>query len=284
MPSSLQAIQSTFRKYATHHVYESAQVLSGREAKRIELLLTSTIRDLVQNKKRRIVTYKSFRATTAGLIEEDVEWSAEEREDVIMSVAHDYVEGQRIVFRTCDGKTDKDKKHFVERWSHSSILESLEVTSRHGNFYADDTFGGISFHPSIASRIVYIAEAKQRNDETYTKFKHEDNWGDGFSGKANPVVIVLDFAGNLAIQTPVTGIASSQDQVDNETAMTEDINGKILVMSPPEGIACGQPVFAPENGKVVWVATKTNPRRYGIAYCINRRYVFISFDCFSNDS
>ncbi len=280
MPSSLQAIQSTFRKYATHQVYDSAQILSCREAKRTELLLTSTIRDLVQNKKRRVVTYKSFRATTAGDVEDDVEWSAEEREDVVITVAHEHEERQRIVFRACEGKTDKEKRLFVERWSHSSILESLEVTSRHGNFYADNDFGGISFHPSIASRIVYIAEAKQRNNETYIKFEHEDNWGDGFSGKANPVVIVLDFAGSLAIQTPVIGIASTQDQVDNESAMAEDINGRVIVMRPPKGVACGQPMFAPENGKVVWVATKTTPRRYGIAYCINRKYDSISFGFF----
>lgn len=186
MPSTLEAVQDALRKASDVPTYESAQILSGPDASRVSLLLTSSIRDLERNVKRRVCTFSSFNPTSTGRVEDGsvIEYSFEEKDEVLMSAAHEYVDGERVLFRSCEPRNGgKENRLFVERWTGTSMMQSVEVTGQHGAFNADTAFGRISFHSTIKSRIAYVAEAKKAEKTTYEKYAYEDDWGEKLEGK-----------------------------------------------------------------------------------------------------
>lgn len=117
MSNSLEAIQEALREASEVPSYKSAQILSDPHASRVEILLNSSVPDLTRNKQRSIRTYVSFAATAQGEVEHGlkVQYSFEENDEVVMSAAHEGVDGHRIVFRSCGGENgSKDRRLFVE--------------------------------------------------------------------------------------------------------------------------------------------------------------------------
>lgn len=268
MSAPLKTIQEALRKASGVPSYKGAQILSDPYATRVELVLTSSISDLTRNKKRSIRTHVSFARTASGAVEEasKIQYSFEEKDEVIMSAAHEGVDSHRIVFRSCEGdKGNSDKRLFVEWWSGIAMLQSIEVTKYHGAFNADSTFGRISFHPARHSLVAYIAEAKVPEDETHSKYEYKDDWGSTLEGKSDPVVVTLDFRAEWR------GDGNRSSTALGNTDETPE--GKVIVLTGPPNTALGEVVFGPGDDEVTFVATETMPRRYGLAVCFNRRCV-----------
>lgn len=265
MSTDLEQVQGALRQAAAIPSFESAQILSAQDADQVEVLLNHNIRDFGRDRKRRVSTFVTVDPGANG---KRHEYSFEEKEEVIMSAAHEYVSGERVVFRSCEpDKGSQQKRLFVERWSRSSLVDSIEVTAVHGAFNADTTFGRISFHEQRHSRIAYVAEAKKPEDKTFTEFEYQDDWGEKLGEAQNPVVVILDFEGGIEQhQAP-----SSSGQSQGSRAQPPENADKIVVVKAPTNTACGDCTFGPQDDIVTYVATRTTPRRYGALYCPNRR-------------
>lgn len=61
--STLEVAQDALRRAAGVGTFESAQILSGRNASRVEVLLTESFRD---DTKRRVCIFTSFKSVEAG--------------------------------------------------------------------------------------------------------------------------------------------------------------------------------------------------------------------------
>lgn len=263
--SEMKAVGEALQNASRVPVYDSAQILSGPDAATVELLLNHSIRDLKKDTKRRVSTFTSFKTGPSGVIGDDAltQYSVEEKDEVTMSKAHDYVNGERVVFRSCEAEKDgKEKRLFVERWSKSGMLQSIEVTTHHGAFNADVMFGRVSFHRTRHSRIAYIAEAKKPKASSPEKYSYEDDWGEKLGGIVNPIIVILDFEGGHREYSP-----ENPDVIDPDAVSTDNL----IIASAPQGGVCGEVTFAPEDGMITYTCTYTDPHRYGLYYCFNRR-------------
>ncbi|RKO92723.1 hypothetical protein BDK51DRAFT_30146, partial [Blyttiomyces helicus] len=95
-------------------------------------------------------------------------------------------------------------RRFVEILAGSAILEAVEVTDHHGDFCAD-TFGALSWAPDERS-LVYVAE-KKAPEEGPDKFLHRPDWGEGFTKKGFPVLVVIN------LDAPVKEAATVLDNI-----------------------------------------------------------------------
>ncbi|CAG8803771.1 5156_t:CDS:2, partial [Racocetra persica] len=68
---------------------------------------------------------------------------------------------QLVVLRAVSN--DKGKKRFVETWKLGSLINVLDVTDVHGEFYTDDEFGGL-YWSNDGQKAVYVAEQKELED------------------------------------------------------------------------------------------------------------------------
>ncbi|KAJ1732222.1 hypothetical protein LPJ72_003531 [Coemansia sp. Benny D160-2] len=165
-------------------------------------------------------------------------------------------------------------RRVVEVWRNSTLNKCIDVTDTHGDFYSDSVFGSLSWSNDNRS-IVYSAErpeyskagpdggARDGRVEDHggditddiigsvggvadpRLYKAESDWGETFSGKRPPVLVVVDI--------------SSMD---------------VRVLSSPAGITPGQVQFLPDKSssraRIVFTGYKHSVRKYGIAYCQNR--------------
>ncbi|KAF9035752.1 alpha/beta-hydrolase [Hymenopellis radicata] len=96
----------------------------------------------------------------------------------------------KAVLRNLDG----GKKRFVEIWRRDGALILIkDVTDDHGEFYADEYFGGLSFSPS-EDAIIYVAEANAPKD--VSKFAYSPSFGEGLTSKKRPTPFMLRILGN----------------------------------------------------------------------------------------
>ncbi|KAL1921198.1 uncharacterized protein VTP21DRAFT_10914 [Calcarisporiella thermophila] len=148
------------------------------------------------------------------------------------------------VLRAVSEAGAKQKKKFVEVWSEGILRRVLEVTDKHGDFYSDDTFGCLSWAKD-ESKLIYVAEAKPEEDPK-KKFEYVPDWGERFSKKASPRLVLVDLN-------------------------THEKDQQILVLPALQGISPGQAFFGPNGESLLFTGYQIEPRRYGIVYCQNRR-------------
>ncbi|KAF9035745.1 acylaminoacyl-peptidase [Hymenopellis radicata] len=106
----------------------------------------------------------------------------------------------KAVLRNLDG----GKKRFVEIWGRDgALILTKDVTDDHGEFYADEYFGSLSFPPS-EDAIVYVAEANGPKD--VSKFAYSPSFGEGLTSKKHPTPFILRILGNneASLSTLVT--------------------------------------------------------------------------------
>ncbi|KAJ2854468.1 hypothetical protein GGI22_004482, partial [Coemansia erecta] len=168
-----------------------------------------------------------------------------------------------------------DSKRVVDIWRNDALVKCIDVTDKHGAFYGDPTFGSLAWS-NDNKRLVYSAErpeytkAKPDNagfvnsedarDGDITDdiigsvggvadprfYEAESDWGETFSGKRPPALIVVDI-----------------DSADTK------------VLGSPDGVTPGQVQFLPDNGcndtpRIVFTGYKHTFRKHGIVYCQNR--------------
>ncbi|KAJ1735906.1 hypothetical protein LPJ61_000279 [Coemansia biformis] len=165
-------------------------------------------------------------------------------------------------------------ERFVEVWRDDALVKTIDVTSKHGDFYGDSTFGCLAWSGD-AKAIVYAAErpeydkAKPEPAEPADSgtlldkgditddisggvagiadprlYEFDGDWGETFSGKRPPVLVVLDLG---------TGSARVLPQID--------------------GVSPGQAqILAGGSGaeRVVFTGYAYAGRKHGIVYCENR--------------
>ncbi|KAK4049284.1 alpha-actinin [Microbotryomycetes sp. JL201] len=112
----------------------------------------------------------------------------------------------QAVFRDAPAKQPGGQnKRIVEVWDVESgaLLHDLDVTTRHGEWYFDSTFGPASWHESDGA-IVYVADASKskatdlRNSSLpdAESFKYVPDYGETFTGKRNPCIFLLVLPGS----------------------------------------------------------------------------------------
>ncbi|KAJ2492250.1 hypothetical protein IWW37_001562 [Coemansia sp. RSA 2050] len=168
-------------------------------------------------------------------------------------------------------------ERFVEIWSNGTLVKSINVSAKHGDFYADSTFGSLAWSSDNA-HLVYAAEkpeydkakpesvAGDDNDDAKAReggsiaddivggvagladprrYRLESDWGETFSGRRPPVLVVLN-------------VRSS----------------KVQVLDAPPTVSPGQAHFLPARSgatqRIVFTGYKHSTRKHGIIYCQNR--------------
>ncbi|KAG0026984.1 hypothetical protein BGZ82_009201 [Podila clonocystis] len=132
------------------------------------------------------------------------------------------------------------KKHFVEIWSEGSILQLLETTAIHDDFYTDSTFGTLEWSRN-ETKLVYVAERK-KSEDAYEKFVFTPDWGETFTGKRDPSLVVVNLD-------------------DYEIKVLDRFKGN---MSP------GQAIFAHDSKSLIFTGYHRDPQFFGVVFCQNR--------------
>ncbi|TFK73084.1 alpha/beta-hydrolase [Pluteus cervinus] len=90
-----------------------------------------------------------------------------------------------------------DSKRRVEVWNlkNDKLEASLDVTDKHGAFYADEYLASSSFSPDETS-FIYTAESKTPEtspSDPYAKFRFTPHFGEGLPGKRRPTLFLIDW-------------------------------------------------------------------------------------------
>ncbi|KAJ3338372.1 hypothetical protein HDU93_009608 [Gonapodya sp. JEL0774] len=131
---------------------------------------------------------------------------------VSISPSGKFVAQGRIL--TADSKKGTPKRlviEFVNR-SHGLVTSTIEVTRYHGNFYSDSFFGapsGISWNED-EDKIVYVAEASSQKERTVEKFLMNADWGETYTGKRKPVIVVVNRDSGIVSVINSSGISPGQ--------------------------------------------------------------------------
>ncbi|KAJ2669612.1 hypothetical protein IWW42_004470 [Coemansia sp. RSA 1085] len=163
-------------------------------------------------------------------------------------------------------RTASASERFVEIWRDGVLEKSVDVSSVHGQFYADSTFGRLAWSHSGTS-VVYVAEkpeyekaqpdksADEAGDDEGEvtdeiagsvagiadprRYTFAGDWGETFSGKRPPALVVFE--------------------VDS---------GSVCVLPPPEGVSPGQAQCLDDC--IVFTGYQHTVRKHGVVYCQNR--------------
>ncbi|KAJ2084179.1 hypothetical protein H4R24_000252 [Coemansia sp. RSA 988] len=172
---------------------------------------------------------------------------------------------------TLRSETTPNIAHFVDVWSNDELLKSIDVSDKHGSFYEDQAFGGLSWS-SDNDRIVYTAERAEYKESAPVapnldtladigditddiegavagaanprRYQFEGDWGESYKGKRASALVVLNIS-----------------------------SGTVCILPPIEGVSPGQPQFLSVNGadtdRIVFTGYQYKPRKYGVLYCHN---------------
>ncbi|KAJ2332402.1 hypothetical protein GGI00_002805 [Coemansia sp. RSA 2681] len=243
----------------------SATARAAPQSDVVTVEFTSAQRDFARDVKRRVASYAVLRV----------------QGDEMTTLATGSPADANGAQLTCHSPTDPSLlavlrlagpgERFVEVWRGGALVKSIDVSAKHGDFYADSTFGGLAWSSDNA-HLIYAAEkpeydkakADDGNAATHEggsiadgiiggvagladprRYKLDSDWGETFSGKRPPVLVVLD-------------VHSAQAKV----------------LAAPPAISPGQARFLPARlgatERIVFTGYKYSTRKHGIVYCQNR--------------
>ncbi|PIA19184.1 alpha/beta-hydrolase [Coemansia reversa NRRL 1564] len=172
---------------------------------------------------------------------------------------------------TLRSETNPVVSHFVDVWYNDVLLKTIDVSNKHGRFYEDQSFGGLSWS-NDNEHIVYIAERveyEKANPDTNNSnmladagditddiegavagvadprcYQFEGDWGESYTGMRPPVLVVLNIC-----------------------------SGTANILPPIKGVSPGQPQFLSANGvetdRIIFTGYQYGARKYGVRYCHN---------------
>ncbi|XP_015764968.1 PREDICTED: acylamino-acid-releasing enzyme-like [Acropora digitifera] len=169
--------------------------------------------------------------------------------------------------RNVPGRKGKEDKQFLEIWSRSHLLKSIDVQAceKHGKVYEDPQFGCLAWSASERF-LLYVAEKKLPKSVSYferqkpdvssdkpapqkgTQFDFKEDWGEQLISKCCPVLVIYDMT-------------------------TDEIK---VLEGVPENISAGQACWGPDDDSVVFVGWCHEPYRLGLIYCPIRPYIEIT--------
>eukprot|EP00051_Salpingoeca_urceolata_P018069 m.251702 g.251702 ORF g.251702 m.251702 type:complete len:733 (-) comp19112_c0_seq9:120-2318(-) len=162
------------------------------------------------------------------------------------------------------GSGGKKKQFFVELWEAGTLQRVLATNKQHGEVHGNDTFGCLEWSPD-ETKLVYVAERLRKDPKGWfdsdlegresdiaegtepvgTKFQHRESFGEQLTNVVDPRLVVLDLK---------TGLFSDPLEGRQEA-----------------GVGVGQAVWTPSGNGVVFTAwPRSDGRRLGLIYCINR--------------
>ncbi|KAJ2161500.1 hypothetical protein GGF46_001439 [Coemansia sp. RSA 552] len=220
-----------------------APTLTGASARRcgspgiVSIEYTASQRDLERNTKRTIVNHMTLdiRGATASVL---ARGTPVDISGVSLSQPSPAEPSLVAVLRMPSAKV-----RVVEIWRDGVLEKSTDVSATHGDFYGDSTFGGLAWSEDSRT-VVYAAERPERDKEAAELYDFDGDWGETFSGKRPPVLVVVDVVAGSAEALPsIEGISPGQVQY-----------------------VCG----GPAHGRLVFTGYKHDVRKHGIVYCQNR--------------
>ncbi|KAJ2803544.1 hypothetical protein H4R21_001995, partial [Coemansia helicoidea] len=231
---------------------------------------TTSQRDFARDRKRKVASHLAL-AIGDGAATVLARGAPAEVTDVVMTQPAPSDPSLSAVLRTV---TEPTPGCLVEIWRDDALVKTIDVTSKHGKFYGDATFGGLAWTADSAS-IVYVAErpeydkAKPATPETDAvqqaagegditdgisggvagvadprRYELEEDWGETFAGKRPPVLVVLD------VRT-----------------------GAARVLPSASDVSPGQPqLFTARGGeeRIVFTGYTFAGHKHGVVYCQNR--------------
>ncbi|KAL2916289.1 hypothetical protein HK105_204045 [Polyrhizophydium stewartii] len=136
-----------------------------------------------------------------------------------------------------------DKKR-IEITTHGS-LTTVDVTKKHGDFFADGTFGGVGWS-SDETKLVYVADREAPEDDS--KYVQVTDLGEGFTGKIKPTLVFVDLA--------------------------DPANPKVTPL--PLDLIASQAILTPAGDRIIFSGFSDSPLPFGIRFCYNRRTAIYS--------
>ncbi|KAJ1957188.1 hypothetical protein GGI12_005095 [Dipsacomyces acuminosporus] len=265
-------VRKTFEEAYGHPAYTSANIVGSSQKGVVTVEYTTSARDFVRDSKRKVANYVVL-STEGGDVVTLARGTPNDESSVRMRSRSPNSPSLQVVLRYVSST-----ERFVELWSDDSLIKSFDVSSKHGDFYGDTTFGSVAW--SNDDRVVvYAAErpefdkAKAESSETIDaetnddsgsdigtitddivggvagiadprRYKFDSDWGETFSGKRPPVLVALNLS-----------------------------DGRLAVVASPPSVSPGQVQFLPEcNGtqRIVFTGYRHVVRKHGVVYCQNR--------------
>ncbi|KAG0336878.1 hypothetical protein BG004_007871 [Podila humilis] len=241
--------QEIFKAFAAIPTYSAATILPNSTDNTLNIQVSLSQRDLERNVRRK------FTRSLVASVNADHSISSlfnGPSIDTGDAVAQQISPSGKMtaVLRSVAG--DK-KKHFVEIWSDGSILQLLETTAIHQDFYADSTFGTLEFSRD-ETKLVYVAE-RLKSEDAYEKFVYTPDWGETFTGKRDPALVVLDL-----------------------TTWEVKVLGRFKGNLSP-----GQAIFSHDSESIIFTGYHRDPQFFGIVFCQNRLTGLYSVNVDGND-
>ncbi|KAL4071637.1 Alpha/Beta hydrolase protein [Scleroderma yunnanense] len=224
--------------------------------------VTYSIRDHERNTKRQLI--KTF-----TLSRPESDWTilstivSHESSDIQASALSSSKTYQAILREICDSN---EKKRFVEVWTNSQLVASLDVTKHHGPFHTDDFSKSLSFSPSETA-FIYTAEANpdsadDLDHDPYRKFRYNPHFGEGVYTKKRPILYIFRW------REPTSDTSVPAARISQKDLSLVAIS---LCQPPVVPVFFGQASFATETQIF---ATGYEPtadgRILGIKACFNR--------------
>ncbi|TFK33329.1 Alpha/Beta hydrolase protein [Crucibulum laeve] len=209
--------------------------------------VTYSVRDHVRNAKRtmsKTIVLSDSSSTSSHL--HDIS-------DIVLSVLSPSRK-KRAILREI--KSDSQSKRIVEIWDYDRVENSMDVTEKHGAFYADEYFASLAFSKSESS-IIYTAEEKvEDSGDPYARFRFRPVLGEGLAGKKRPTTFLYSWS-----TTP-----------DNES----DSKPQLLSIKPNNvNVLFGQAIFSPNSDNILYATGyeyTSDGRFLGIKGCYNRPF------------
>ncbi|KAJ2413751.1 hypothetical protein H4218_000694 [Coemansia sp. IMI 209128] len=262
-------VRETFEDAYGHPAVVSATARAEPQPGVVTVEFTSVQRDFARDTKRRVSNYAVLQV----------------RDDSVTTLAAGSPTDASGAQQTRRSATDPSLlavlrsagpgERFVEVWSNGALVKSVNVSAKHGDFYADSTFGSLAWS-SDNTHLLYAAEKPEYDkakSESVTddddaeacedgsiaddivggvagladprRYKLDSDWGETFNGKRPPVLVVLNVR-----------------------------NSKVQVLDTPPAVSPGQAHFLPAHSgatqRIVFTGYKHSTRKHGIIYCQNR--------------
>ncbi|KAF9426656.1 hypothetical protein BGZ94_006212 [Podila epigama] len=229
--------QEIFRALAAIPTYSGATILPNSTESTLNIQVSLSQRDLERNVRRKFT--RTIFASVGTTTTSDLFILSTPSIDTGDAVAQQVSPSGKFVavLRTVAGEK---KKHFVEIWSQGSIVQLLETTAVHDDFYADSTFGTLEWSRN-EKNLVYVAERK-KSEDAYEKYVYTPDWGETFTGKRDPSLVVVNMD-------------------DFEVKVLDRFEGNL---SP------GQATFSHDSKSLIFTGYHRDPQFFGIVYCQNR--------------
>ncbi|KAJ1339557.1 hypothetical protein BSLG_005804 [Batrachochytrium salamandrivorans] len=148
-------------------------------------------------------------------------------------------------------------------------FRTIEVTKKHGDFFADGTFGRVSWSAD-ETKFVYVSDRETPDNDS--KYVESMDLGEGFTGKLKPTLVFVDLAGDEPKVTPLC-LDLQASQVS--TLFLNCIRFYIIMRDYLITIVLNIGYHA-AGDKIIFNGIEDSPLPFGILYCYNRRTAIYS--------